>query len=290
MSLIKQHDDEKEEIDTNLFYSCSESPSRYHPNYSMAQPGPDSAAFLRSLHACQTVEHFCDRVQGYYSRQAQETAILNDDALHISQIAIYKRCSLAQHEAIVITLGPPGYDPHDPNRGFHILVDRTVNFATLARGLSKLCLYQKAALDRIQCIPTAYPPWTRGSASRVWTMMRKVTGTAAPGCDSDRLNILHLVLLLRTISAEAGTGYDALQQNCYWFTWAFRESLRLLTHDRPELGKMEINEIYPRCFFAMGTCFGHLMGRPTHGELEEIYRALIAAYTNFQVEVSRSCI
>lgn len=277
----KQHDDKKEEIDTGLFiYSAS----RYHPNYSMAQP---TEAFLLSLHACQTVEHFYDKVLCYYSCQPQESRILDDHALHISRIAVYKQHALVQHEAIIITLGTPG---HNPDCGFNILVDRTVNFATLARGFSTLCLCQKVVVDRLQCVPTARPPWI-SSASRVWTMARTPVAADAPGHNSDRLNLLHVALLLRTVSAEAGARSDTLGQNCFWFTWAVRESLRLLIHDKPELGTVEITEKRPCCcFLEMGTCFGFSMGRPTHCELEDTHRAFHAAYTSCRDEVSHSCI
>ena len=93
----KQHDDKKD-ANPPIY-------SRYYPKYySMAQPDPE--AFLISLRACQTVEHFYDKVYNYYSRQPQGSPILNDHALHVSQIAIYNKHALVQHETIIITLGP----------------------------------------------------------------------------------------------------------------------------------------------------------------------------------------
>ena len=114
--------------------------------------------------------------------------------------------------------------------------------------------------------------------------------TAAPGQNSDRLNLLHIALLLRTVSTEAGTQYDVLEENCFWFTWAVRASIRSLTRDNPELGIGEFTE-RPCCgIFAMSTCFGFLAGRPTDGQLDNIHRAFLTAYTNCQDEASLSCI
>ena len=100
----KQHDDKKKKLSTQALVLPK------------LQPGPE--AFLISLHACQTVENFYNKVYNYYSCQPQESPILND---RISRIAIYinnKQHALVQHEAIVMKLTPPDY-------GFNIFVDRT---------------------------------------------------------------------------------------------------------------------------------------------------------------------
>ena len=264
-----RHDDKKEQIDASL------------PIYTLYPTIAQPRELLLSLHACQTIDHFYDKVHGFYSRQPNGSAILNDPALHISRIAIYKRHAVVQHEAVVITLGLPG---QDPIQDFNILVDRTVTFATIAHGLSTLCPCQKAALDRVEILPvaTARPPWT---GTRVWTM---TAARAASGENrSDRLNLLHLALLLRTVSMHAGTRYDALHENCFWFTSAIRETLGLLAYDNQVLGAFQFTQPRPRCcLFVMGSCLGFPMGWPSPGELRDMYRSFLRGYTDCRDNVS----